>query len=59
MTWSYWLAAGGVSLPALLLLFYAVRHARSIVETCLRAYLESRVAREQRATMVADGAVPA
>ncbi|HEY8983292.1 MAG TPA: hypothetical protein VIU15_27400 [Streptomyces sp.] len=53
MTWTYWLGAGGVSLPVLLLLFYAMRRARGIVEMCLRAHHETRAEREQRATMVA------
>ena len=53
MTWSYWLGAGGVSLPVFLLLFYAMRRARGIVEMCLKAHLEARAEREQRATMVA------
>lgn len=53
MTWTHWLEVSGVSLPVLLLLFYAMRHARSIVEMCLRAHHETRAEREQRATMVA------
>ncbi|MFD4051738.1 hypothetical protein ACFWSF_40925 [Streptomyces sp. NPDC058611] len=53
MTWSYWVGAGGLSLPVLFLLFYAMRRARSIVEMLLQAHLATRVEREQRATMVA------
>jgi hypothetical protein len=37
----------------LVLLFYATRRARSIVEMLLKAHLVTRVEREQRATMVA------
>lgn len=53
MTWSYWAGAGGVSLPLLVLLFCAMRRARSIVEMLLKAHLVTRVEREQRATMIA------
>ncbi|MEV6409517.1 MULTISPECIES: hypothetical protein [Streptomyces] len=28
MTWSYWAGAGGVSLPVLVLLFFAMRRAK-------------------------------
>lgn len=53
MTWSYWVGAGGVSLPVLVLLFFAMRGARGIVEMLVKAHLETRTEREQRATMVA------
>lgn len=51
MTWSYWAGAGGVLL--LLLLFFAMRRAKGIVEMLVKAYIETRTEREQRATMVA------
>jgi hypothetical protein len=51
MTWSYWAGAGGV--PLLLLLFFAMRRAKGIVEMLVKAYIETRTEREQRATMVA------
>ncbi|MFD8079343.1 hypothetical protein ACFV3E_42745 [Streptomyces sp. NPDC059718] len=50
MTWSYWAGAGG--LPAMLLLYYAMRRARGVVELLVKAHVETRVEREQRATMV-------
>ncbi|MEU0650397.1 hypothetical protein [Streptomyces umbrinus] len=53
MTWSYWVGAGGASLPVLFLLFYAMRRVRGLVEMLLKAHLVTRVEREQRATMVA------
>ncbi|MFB6680187.1 hypothetical protein ACFCWG_48965 [Streptomyces sp. NPDC056390] len=53
MTWSYWVGAGGASLPVLFLLFYAMRRARGLAEMFLRAHLVTRMEREQRATMVA------
>ncbi|GHB92450.1 hypothetical protein AB0H69_47350 [Streptomyces phaeochromogenes] len=51
MTWSYWAGAGGI--PLLVLLYYAMRRARGIVEMWLEAHLATRAEREQRATMVA------
>ncbi|MFE1029984.1 hypothetical protein ACFW5I_36560 [Streptomyces sp. NPDC058818] len=53
MTWSYWVGAGGVSLPVLILLFYALRRARGVMEMLLKAHIATRAEREQRATMVA------
>ncbi|MFI5635382.1 hypothetical protein OIE61_44445 [Streptomyces sp. NBC_01762] len=53
MTWSYWVGAGGVSLPVMLLLYYAMRRARGVVEMLVKAHIETRAEREQRATMVA------
>ena len=53
MTWSYWVGAGGVSLPVLVLLFFAMRRAKGVVEMLVKAYIETRTEREQRATMVA------
>lgn len=52
MTWSYWVGAGG-SLPVMFLLYYAMRRTRGVVEMFLKAHLEARAEREQRATMVA------
>ncbi|WP_326589275.1 hypothetical protein [Streptomyces brevispora] len=51
MTWSYWAGAGGV--PLLLLLIFAMRRAKGVVEMLVKAYIETRTEREQRATMVA------
>ncbi|MEU4098638.1 hypothetical protein [Streptomyces sp. NPDC026673] len=51
MTWSYWAGAGGI--PAMLLLYYAMRRGRGVVELLVKAHVETRVEREQRATMVA------
>lgn len=51
MTWSYWAGAGGV--PLLLLLFFAMRRAKGVVEMLVKAYIGTRTEREQRATMVA------
>ncbi|MDH3039279.1 hypothetical protein [Streptomyces sp. TRM75561] len=53
MTWSYWEGAGGVSLPVLILLFYALRRTRGVMEMLLKAHIATRAEREQRATMVA------
>ncbi|MGW5063010.1 hypothetical protein ACWEQ2_37900 [Streptomyces sp. NPDC004096] len=53
MTWSYWVGAGGASLRALILLYYAMRRTRGIVEILVKAHTVTRVEREQRATMVA------
>ncbi|MGW5450248.1 hypothetical protein [Streptomyces asiaticus] len=51
MTWWYWAGAGGV--PLLLLLFFAMRRAKGVVEMLVKAHIETRAEREQRATMVA------
>lgn len=51
MTWSYWAGAGGV--PLLLLLFFATRRSKGVVEMLVSAYIGIRAEREQRATMVA------
>lgn len=53
MTWSYWAGAGGVSLPVLVLLFFTMRRAKGVVEMLVKALIETRAEREQRATMVA------
>ncbi len=53
MTWSYWVGAGGLSLPVLVLLVFAMRRAKGVVEMLVKAYIETRTEREQRATMVA------
>lgn len=53
MAWSYWAGVYGASLPVLFLLFYAMRRAKGMVEMWLKAHLEARAEREQRATMVA------
>ncbi|MBH5338810.1 hypothetical protein IHE55_30175 [Streptomyces pactum] len=51
MTWSYWVGAGGV--PLLFLLVFVMRRTRGITELLVKAHIETRVEREQRATMVA------
>ncbi|GAA0452155.1 hypothetical protein GCM10010361_15300 [Streptomyces olivaceiscleroticus] len=56
VTWLEWAGAGGASVPVLLLLFYALRRAKGIVEMYLKAHLEARAERERRATMVAMAA---
>ncbi|MFF7656687.1 hypothetical protein ACFZCY_43950 [Streptomyces sp. NPDC007983] len=56
MTWLDWVGAGGASVPVLFLLLYALRRAKSIAEMYLKAHLEARAEREQRATMVAMAA---
>ncbi|MEU7154590.1 hypothetical protein AB0B15_42275 [Streptomyces sp. NPDC045456] len=56
MTWLDWAGAGGASVPVLLLLFYALRRTKGIVEMYLRARLEAHAEREQRATMIAMAA---
>jgi hypothetical protein len=40
----------------MLLAYYALRRTKSAVETCLKAYLQARTEREQRATMIAMAA---
>ncbi|MFF3359239.1 hypothetical protein ACFYWN_43195 [Streptomyces sp. NPDC002917] len=52
MTWSHWVGAGG-ALPVMLLLYYAMRRVRGVVEMLVKAYIETRMEREHRATMVA------
>ncbi|MDW4910697.1 hypothetical protein RB628_36590 [Streptomyces sp. ADMS] len=51
MTWSYWVGAGGV--PLLVLLVFAMRRVKGVVEMLVKAYIETLTEREQRATMVA------
>ncbi|PSK68029.1 hypothetical protein C6W96_34675 [Streptomyces sp. CS149] len=51
MTWSYWVGAGGI--PLLFLLVSVMRRTRGITEMLVKAHVETRVEREQRATMVA------
>lgn len=53
MTWLEWAGAGGISIPLLLLAYYALRRTKNAVEMCLEAFLQARTEREQRATMVA------
>ncbi|THA29431.1 hypothetical protein E6W17_39420 [Streptomyces sp. A1547] len=53
MTWLEWLGAGGVSVPLMLLLLYAARRTKGVLEVYLKVFLEVRSEREQRATMVA------
>lgn len=51
MTWSYWVGAGGA--PLLVLLVFVMRRTRGITEMLVKAYVETRLEREQRATMIA------
>ncbi|MEU5137916.1 hypothetical protein [Streptomyces californicus] len=53
MTWLEWMGAGGISVPLMFLAYYALRRTKSAVEMCLRAFLQTRTEREQRATMIA------
>ena len=56
VTWLGWMGAGGISVPVLLLMYYTLRRAKSVVEMCLKTFLQARTEREQRATMVAMAA---
>ncbi|MEU8717924.1 hypothetical protein [Streptomyces sp. NPDC048663] len=56
MTWLDWTGAGGISIPVLLLAYYALRRTKSALEMCLKVFLQTRTEREQRATMVAMAA---
>ncbi|WP_345045247.1 hypothetical protein [Streptomyces sannanensis] len=42
-----------MSIPVLVLLFFAMRRVKGIVELLVKAHIETRAEREQRATMVA------
>ncbi|MFF5638123.1 hypothetical protein [Streptomyces sp. NPDC012825] len=50
------MGAGGISLPLMFLAYYALRRSKSVVEMCLKEYLQARTEREQRATMIAMAA---
>lgn len=56
MTWLDWTGVGGVSIPVLLLAYYALRRTKSALEMCLKVFLQTRTEREQRATMIAMAA---
>ncbi|MEU1577422.1 hypothetical protein ABZ519_41025 [Streptomyces collinus] len=56
MTWLEWMGAGGISVPLMFLAYYALRRTKSAVEMCLKAYLQARTEREQRAMMIAMAA---
>ncbi|WNI34488.1 hypothetical protein [Streptomyces sp. ITFR-6] len=53
MTWLEWTGAGGISIPLVCLAYYALRRTKSGMQMCLKAYLQARAEREQRATMIA------
>ncbi|TXJ83358.1 hypothetical protein E2C11_07815 [Streptomyces lavendulae] len=56
MTWLEWIGVGGISFPVPFLAYYTRRRTKSSVEMCLKALLQARTEREQRATMVAMAA---
>ncbi|MEV0957926.1 hypothetical protein AB0I97_18965 [Streptomyces sp. NPDC049951] len=56
MTWLEWMGAGGISIPVLLLAYFALRRTKSALEMCLQVFLQARTEREHRATMIAMAA---
>ncbi|WP_097984169.1 hypothetical protein [Streptomyces sp. f150] len=56
MTWLEWMGAGGISIPVLLLAYFALRRTKSALEMCLQVFLHTRTEREHRATMIAMAA---
>ncbi|AKH80831.1 hypothetical protein AA958_34205 [Streptomyces sp. CNQ-509] len=56
MNWLEWMGAGGISVPLMFLVYYALRRTKSAVEMLVTAHLRARAEREQRATMIAVAA---